>query len=789
MTHQFARLLGALGIAPDERISVCHKFPADDRPTATLGTAHDAPARAERYIGRADVWFGLCPIRADVTLSPGQRGTAAQIARIPALWCDLDAKPAPAGMGSTAGCIGVAAEISKTLRAGPAAMVASGTGGLHVYWRLARYPEVEHPRAVGLLRRFGILVQVVARAAGGGADNVFDPARILRVPGTTNLKPGGGPVTATFPADNGAEPDELTLDDLEDALNVAGIPAAPVAEETDPVAERDWPAGAATCGYVQAMVSGWATDVPRTGRHQWLLAQATRLAAAARLGCITPNDRRAAETTLAARFATICATVGEPRQVPATEVPAALLFGVATIESKPLDAVHAELGNHHSNDQPADDHPTRTVEDQLFGATKTLSLIRQAAHARLVTPWAVLGAVLARVVAEVPPHIVLPPIVGSDGSLNLAVGLVADSGGGKSGADGCADDLLRIRDRRAQNIGPGSGEGVMMAFLEWDKDQKTNRLKQDPLALLTADEIGQIGAVQGRSAQATFGPTMRSMLTGGKASTSAVEEQRRRYLAANSYRLCTIAGIQPQLSSILLDDTDAGTPQRWLWLPADDPHWDAPETDWPGAIEWQLPTWPRGDRYDGMVRLQVPGHVADEIRATRCRRLRGEGDPLDGHRLFTQEKVAAALALLHGETAITDQWWDLAATIMNVSDVTRGRCVKALQDRAVAESRARGRLDAARETGARAARNGAAERYARLVYQELARPNGCSKHGHTNDEGHTRVCLTSALRRHRNKGLDVDAIIDAAETLDWITRGDDGRWRLGSSRPAEDMAA
>ena len=357
MTGQFARLLDALGIAPDERISVCHKFPADDRPTATLGTAHDAPARAERYIGRADLWFGVSPIRADAALSPGQRGTAAQIARIPALWCDLDAKPAPAGMGSTAGCIEVAAEISKTLRAGPAAMVASGTGGLHVYWRLARYPEAEHPRAVGLLRRFGILVQVVARAAGGGADNVFDPARIMRVPGTTNLKPGGGPVTATFPADNGAEPDELTLDDLEDALNVAGIPAAPVAEETDPVAERDWPAGTTTCGYVQAMVTGWATDVPRAGRHQWLLNQSARLAAAARLGCITPNDRRAAETTLAARFNQICATIGEPRQVPATEVPAALLFGVATVESKPLDAVHAELGNHHTNDQPADDTP------------------------------------------------------------------------------------------------------------------------------------------------------------------------------------------------------------------------------------------------------------------------------------------------------------------------------------------------------------------------------------------------------------------------------------------------
>ena len=206
----------------------------------------------------------------------------------------------------------------------------------------------------------------------------------------------------------------------------------------------------------------------------------------------------------------------------------------------------------------------------MFGATPALSAIRQAAHSRLVVPWAVLGAVLARVVAETPPHVVLPPIVGSDASLNLAVALVAASGGGKSGATACADDLLHVTPYRlADVIGPGSGEGVMMAFLEWDADEKRNRLKSHAHALMHADEIGQIGAIQGRASQSSLGSILRSMLTGDRVGTTAADTTRKRQLPAHGYRLAVVAGVQPALSDVLLADADAGTPQRWLWLPAD----------------------------------------------------------------------------------------------------------------------------------------------------------------------------------------------------------------------------
>lgn len=420
------------------------------------------------------------------------------------------------------------------------------------------------------------------------------------------------------------------------------------------------------------------------------------------------------------------------------------------------------------------------LADLVFGATPLLSTIRQAAHARLVVPWAVLGAVLARVVAEVPPHVVLPPLVGSDASLNLAVALVAGSGGGKSGAMGCAADVVRIPGRRAQDIGPGSGEGLMMAFLERDPETKENRLKADPLAVLAADEVAQIGVVQGRASQATFGPVVRSMLTGGGVSTTSVDRDRCRRLPANAYRLAIVAGVQPKLSGVLLDDTDAGTPQRWLWLPADDPSWDVAPTDWPEPITWRFPAPPHRD-LDGRVRFVVPPEVAEAVHTARVRRLRREGDALDGHRLLTREKVAAALALLHGEFEITAQWWTLSALVMARSDQTRTHCAEALTAKAEDQSRARGRLDAVRESGAREARTDDAMKHARMVWRYVS-TGAHSNAKHDPGEGCTSRCVGHALRHH--PGADRAAALDVAADLAWIEERD-GRWFPGPARPAD----
>ncbi len=56
------------------------------------------------------------------------------------------------------------------------------------------------------------------------------------------------------------------------------------------------------------------------------------------------------------------------------------------------------------------------------------------ARARMVSPWALLGVSLVRILAVVPPHVVLPALIGSHASLNTYVALVGPSGGGKGAA-------------------------------------------------------------------------------------------------------------------------------------------------------------------------------------------------------------------------------------------------------------------------------------------------------------------------------------------------------------------
>lgn len=355
---QLAGLLDALDIDPAEHVSVCYAPPGGPL-AAAVTTADNAPPVAAALAEGRDVWFGVCPVRGD--LPPGRRGTAADVLRVPALWADLDAKTPPAGMGTPAGCTAVVDKLAGLLRAQPAAVVGSGTGGVHPYWRLTPYPPAEHRRALSLLRRWGVLVRAVAAEHGGGADNVFDAARVLRVPGTTNHKPGGGPVVLELaPPD---ERDTLTLDDLEDALLAAGIrdEPAPDRRAAEPVAPADWPTGSRTCAYVARMRDGWTTDTPTGGRHPWLVSQAVRLASAARLGCVTPEDAAAARRALAERFATIVATVAPARAVAPYEVAGAFAWAWETVAGRTEEAAHAELGHHHRHDD------TDPEGDQLAG--------------------------------------------------------------------------------------------------------------------------------------------------------------------------------------------------------------------------------------------------------------------------------------------------------------------------------------------------------------------------------------------------------------------------------------
>lgn len=326
----------------------------------------------------------------------------------------------------------------------------------------------------------------------------------------------------------------------------------------------------------------------------------------------------------------------------------------------------------------------------VWDASPILQHIRKAAHSRMVGSGALLCYVLGRVLAECPPHVVLPPVVGSAAPLNLAFAIVGESGTGKSGAGRVSADLMDLG-QDSLETGVGSGEGLIESFLEPDPNSPrpgAKRLVSPPSRILEIDEIGRLGSVAKREGSTMMG-VLRSGLTGGALKTSNASVDRIRNVPAGVYRLVVFAGVQPELSDVLLGEANAGTPQRFCWVSSTDP--TVPETPppWPGVLGWS----PMRLDLMGPLELDYPDHVKSEIKRERWRVVTGQKDvdPLHGHRMLTQLKVAAALALLHGEDKITDKWWDIAAHLMRWSEKEQVRCMKALQRAGERRAVARGK--------------------------------------------------------------------------------------------------
>jgi hypothetical protein len=141
-----------------------------------------------------------------------------------------------------------------------------------------------------------------------------------------------------------------------------------------------------------------------------------------------------------------------------------------------------------------------------------------------------------------------------------------------------------------------------------------------------------------------------------------VDREKRLTIPRHSYRMGLITGIQPGNAAPILEDHSSGTPQRFLWLPADDPGAPDERPDDPGTYPDPLGTFHDRSRRQ----MHVCETARAEIDAARVDHLGGNTtDALDGHALLAQLKIAAGLAILDGRTdAITEEDWQLAASSM-----------------------------------------------------------------------------------------------------------------------------
>jgi hypothetical protein len=354
------------------------------------------------------------------------------------------------------------------------------------------------------------------------------------------------------------------------------------------------------------------------------------------------------------------------------------------------------------------------LEVDLWDLTPQLRHVAQAGDAIGRNRKALLICLLARILAEVPAGVYLPGAedggIGKRAALNLGVALVGSSGQGKTMIFELSKSLLG---RTQIDHTPSTGQGLIQSFLTVDKETGENVLKDDPRCIFTEDEIETLGALGVDSGSTLFGE-IRTMLTGGSTGSSNATRERQRSLPAGSYNFQFMVGVQPSKAGVLLEGHDAGTPQRFVWVPVTDPPnalRSADRPPWPGPIGWNDDFLTPLRMIDPVVRY--PDWVRDELEEHdfKVSQEKSEGGELSrfGHYNLLRLKVAAAVAFLHESPIIEDLHIEIADLLLASSKDTQLECQRVVFTSAFEKKKA------ARRSDERATEEVVKEKLAKLV--------------------------------------------------------------------------
>lgn len=376
---------------------------------------------------------------------------------------------------------------------------------------------------------------------------------------------------------------------------------------------------------------------------------------------------------------------------------AALLAGVASSVRVTVPAVGKDAADHVAAGCGLHELVTVQAEDtsereSIFDARPVLKHVRDFARARRVNPLSTLGVLLVRAVCQIPPHVVLPPLVGGYAAVNMSVALVGPSAGGKGSSEAAARDAVEfVNPLLGQDIPEfpiGSGEGIARTFADAGAETVTT-------AIFSVAEVDTLAALFRRQGSTLEGE-LRKAWMGEQLGFQNAQKATRTNVARLSYRAGLVVGVQPLRAGALLHGADGGTPQRFVWMPtldADMPQ-HRPQPVEPMTVD--VPAWPSPGPDCRYAVLDVPEVARVDIDAHQVALHRGDpdADPLGGHALLSRLKVAAALMVLDGRQEMTDEDWTLAGRIMDISSATRAQVQQMMSERSRRANRARA-LDAA----------------------------------------------------------------------------------------------
>lgn len=324
-----------------------------------------------------------------------------------------------------------------------------------------------------------------------------------------------------------------------------------------------------------------------------------------------------------------------------------------------------------------------SAEDDFWEYSFELSLIRKIAHWNVGSPWAYLGACMARAATAVPYNVVLPPTIGAEVSTGMYVALVGDPGHGKGSSDSAANRLMPC-DIATAKLGSGEGITHQYAYRERGDDELQWRQRS---VLFESSEAETMRALSTRTSSTLMGE-VRSAWMGEPIGFGYSNVQKRMILPRLSYRLSILASFTPSMGDVLLDGIAEGTPQRFLFLPVHDPNMPDEEDMKRPKDDQIILKLPKVDD-DELVEVRVPGWISRKLRDDHRSKVRREigtmtdEELLDTHINLVQLKVAFAIGIIlnahRDKYVVSSDDWDLAGYVMEKSQETRTKLIAAAE--------------------------------------------------------------------------------------------------------------
>lgn len=331
-------------------------------------------------------------------------------------------------------------------------------------------------------------------------------------------------------------------------------------------------------------------------------------------------------------------------------------------------------------ERPGDEQPVvaeaeeggLTLPAEFWERTELLRQVRDAAWEALVPPDALFASLVTRWSAKISPSCKLPAIVGSEATLDFIAAVVAPSSGGKTISNGVAKRLQPIKDDGVilADQSPGSGEGLIQAFMDWERNDKGKKVG-DPsykhstvrAIHLVADEGSGLQEQAGRDGS-TIMQTLCSAWSGAQLGQLNAKQETKRIVPAGKRRVAATINIQTKAAHVLFGKwSTIGLPQRILFTFAVTTF---PDEDVLGPERLRIGPLPT---MDAIRTLEVDDAIRTEIRDQRRAVASGKLilPELDGHRLLLQLKLAAILAVVDGRMNVSNHDWATARIAVDTS--------------------------------------------------------------------------------------------------------------------------